>query len=115
MKIDKEKTKESKTKVSKDFSFAQIPFEMIRDVAAKIISPGSVMLYAVIYGYCPNWRNSNPTATVSQEKLSADTGFSVRTISKWTRELHDSGWATVKQIGLNQPNSITLHGKKDKR
>lgn len=103
-------TKEPKTKVSKDFFFAQVPLDMAKDV-----SPGAFMLYAVIYSYCTNWRCSNPTATVSQEKLSADIGFSVRTISKWTRELHDSGWTTVKQIGLNQPNSITLHGNKVKR
>ena len=110
MKIDMRKTKEPKTKVSKDFNFAQIPLDMVKDV-----SPGAFMLYGVIYGHCPNWRSSNPDTIVSQKTLSIDTGFSVRTISKWTRELHDSGWATVKQIGLNQPNSITLHGKKDKR
>jgi hypothetical protein len=110
MQIDMRKTKEPKTKVSKDFFFAQIPLDMISDV-----SPGAVMLYAVIYRYCPNWRCSNQTAIVSQKKLSEDTGFSVRTISKWTTELHDSGWVKVKQIGLNQSNSITLHGKKVKR
>jgi hypothetical protein len=115
MQIDIRKKKEPKTKVSKDFFFAQIPLDIIRDVAAKTISPGAVMLYAVIYRYCNNWRCDNPTAIVSQKELSEEIGFSVRTISRWTNELHDSGWATVKQIGLNQPNSITLYGKKKKR
>lgn len=88
---------------------------MIKDVATKMISPGAVMLYVVIYGYCPTWRSSNPTAIARQKKLSEDTGFSIRTISTWTNELYNSGWATVKQIGLNQPNSVTLHGKKVRR
>ena len=110
MRIDFKDAKLPKTKVDRDFYFAQIPLDMVGDV-----SPGGFMLYGVIYGYCTNWRSPNPSATVNQKTLSQETGYSVRTISKWTNELHESGWATVKQTGLNQPNSITLHGNKVKR
>ena len=111
MEIDIRTVKEPKLKVKKDFSFAQVPLDMIGDV-----SLGAFVLYAAIYGYCSNWRSSEPSTIVTQEELGMRTGgYSRQTISKWMRELHDKGWATVKQIGLNKPNAITLHGKKKKR
>lgn len=96
--------------VKKDFSFAQVPLAMVGKV-----SPGAFMLYAAIFGYCPDWRNLNPSTIVTQEDLKAVMGFSVQTISKWMQELHNKGCATVKQTGLNLPNEITLHGKPKRR
>lgn len=111
MEIDIRTVKEPKLKVKKDFSFAQIPLAMIGDV-----SLGAFMLYATIYGYCSNWRDSEPSTIVTQEDLGERMGGYKRwVISKWMNELQNKGWATVKQIGLNKPNAITLHGKKKKR
>lgn len=111
MEIDINKLKEPKYKVKKDFSFSQIPTDMLGDV-----SLGAYVLYGTIYAYCPNWRSSEPSTTVTQEELGERMGgYRRRTVNKWMRELRDKGWATVKQIGLNKPNAITLHGKKKKR
>jgi len=107
MQVSLTKAVKKGTKVSKDFYFAQIPIEMIKDV-----SPRTLALYAVIYGYCSNWKSPNPVGIVDQKTLSRKLGCCIRTVKSCMRELHKTGWATVKQTGLNCPNAITLHGKK---
>ena len=110
MRVNLTKPVKKETKVSKDFYFAQIPIEMVQDVSAKAFA-----LYAVIYGFCSNWRSSDPVGVIDQMTLSKKLHCSVRTVKRCMRELHNTGWATVKQTGLSCPNAITLHGKKKNR
>ena len=110
MRVNLTKPVKKETKVFKDFYFAQIPIEMVKDV-----SPRAFTLYAVIYGYCSNWRSPNPVGVIDQMTLSKKLHCSRITVARCMRELHNTGWATVKQTGLSCPNAITLHGKKKNR
>ena len=106
-----EAPQEKYVKVKKDFAnFAQVPFGLAED---KRVRDKAVRLFAIYFSYCLDWRNPGETQRVHQSEIAEKLGCKSNTISVLTRELHNTGWITVKRTGRS--NIITLHGKPKKR
>jgi len=109
-----EAPQEKYIKVYQDFDVgtAKVPFELGRDTR---VSGNAVKLFVIYFEEALNWRGTAPKQVkrILQAEIAKRLGRSVVTVSRLTRELHNTGWATVKPTGRS--NMITLHGKPKKR
>ena len=115
MKFDASKEpKEGGYGVFKDFDVptAKVPFKLLRDSRVK---DKAVRLYGIYFEEAENWRGTAPKKVrrIPQTEIAKRLGCSVYTVSRLTRELHDTGWATVKRTGRS--NIIILHGRPKRR
>jgi len=111
MKFDATKApKEKHVLVSRDFDvdFAKVPFGLAE---YRRVSGNAVKLYIIYFSYTFNWRGTSPKRMrrVCQDEIAKRLGYSITTVSNLTRELHDSGYITVKRTGRS--NIIILHGR----
>lgn len=115
MKFNPEKEpKEKYVEVYQDFDVgtARVPFELAKD---KRVRDKAVRLFILCFEESSNWAGSEPKKVrrTLQAKYAQRLGCSVVTVSRLTRELHNTGWATVKRTG--RTNIIILHGTPKRR
>lgn len=106
-----EAPQERYVEIKKDFDhFAQIPFKLLRDTR---VSDKAVRLFGIYFEGAHDYRNPGEIKRVRQSEIAERLDCKSKTISVLTRELHNTGWITVKRTGRS--NIITLHGKAKKR
>lgn len=94
--------------------FAQIPVELLKD---KKVSPQAKVLYGLYHSFAPQKvLDQYPNTFVGQGKIASDClGCKRPYVAKLTRELADTGWATVIPRGQGHTNIIILHKEKGKK
>lgn len=84
--------------------FTQIPNFILRDPTLSI---GAKLTYAMFLSYAWN----NDFCFPGQERLAADMGMSVPSVSKFISELAVHSLVTVQRRGLGKTNLYTVHSR----
>ncbi|MBI5771957.1 MAG: helix-turn-helix domain-containing protein [Verrucomicrobia bacterium] len=82
--------------------FTQVPNFVLRDTRLSI---GAKLTYAMFLSYA--WHND--LCFPGQERLAADLGMSVPSVSNFTAELAKHGFISIKRRGLGKTNLYTVH------
>ena len=97
-----------------DFPFyARIPQNLIRN-------PTMTIQARITFGICHTFcrekiLNEGSNTFASLETIGKMLGRHSTNVSRYLRELHNSGWITVLRRGLNKTNIIILHEKQQRR
>jgi hypothetical protein len=86
------------------FGFTQVPNFILRDPNLSI---GAKLTYAMFLSYAWN----NDFCFPGQERLAADMGMSVPSVSKFISELAAYSLVTVQRRGLGKTNLYTVHSR----
>lgn len=82
--------------------FTQVPNFLLRDSRLSI---GAKLTYAMFLSYA--WHNNR--CFPGQERLAADMGMSVPSVSNFIAELSEHGFIDIKRRGQGRTNLYTVH------
>lgn len=82
--------------------FTQIPNHILRNPK---VSPGATQVYALLLSYA--WHNN--FAFPGQEKLAADMGAGLRSVTRYIKELVDKNFLIISRRGQGRTNVYTLN------
>jgi hypothetical protein len=82
--------------------FTQVPNFLLRDSR---LSMGAKLAYAMFLSYA--WHNDR--CFPGQERLAADMGMSVPSVSNFIAELSEHGFISIKRRGQGKTNLYTVH------
>ena len=82
--------------------FTQVPNFLLRDARLSI---GAKLTYAMFLSYA--WHNDR--CFPGQERLAADMGMSVPSVSNFIAELSEHGFITIRRRGQGKTNLYTVH------
>lgn len=82
--------------------FTQVPNFLLRDSRLSI---GAKLTYAMFLSYA--WHNDR--CFPGQERLAADMGMSVPSVSNFIAELNEHGFITIRRRGQGKTNLYTVH------
>ena len=82
--------------------FTQVPNFLLRDAHLSI---GAKLTYAMFLSYA--WHNNR--CFPGQERLAADMGMSVPSVSNFIAELGQRGFVTIRRRGQGKTNLYTVH------
>ena len=97
-----------------DFPFyARIPQNLIRNPTVSIQAR---LTFGICHTFCrEKILNEGSNTFASLETIGKMLGRHSTNVSRYLRELHNSGWITVLRRGLNKTNIIILHEKQQRR
>ena len=97
-----------------DFPFyARIPQNLIRNPTVSIQAR---LTFGICHTFCrEKILNEGSNTFASLETIGKMLGRHSTNVSRYLRELHNSGWITVLRRGLNKTNIIVLHEKQQRR